>query len=258
MECFITILRRRHFVLVVVLLFSVLPASAQRSNTRNDEPPRAGIMVRPLFPSRLFDNNPYVAASNGNDIRITPLSGFSFGGIIRKNFDRNFYLESGINYTRRAYRSTYTDSTGIFNEKIDFKVISYEIPVHGGVYIRLSDRAYLANSYGLSADFFPNNLIFLRDTFRQSTKRHNWVLPALEARLSLDYRTPKAGVFSFGASYHRMLTYIGNNTYEFAKANGQLQRTGLRLHGHYFALELRYFLPVQGTRELFYDDLEPR
>ena len=226
-----------------LLCFSVLNISAQEYYL---DKPTLGIEVRPIVPGSLFAVD-YPPLSKDNKVfTITPRVGYSAGAVIRSAVSKMFSIESGIYYTSRVYGTSGKDSSGTI-VKDNFRFDNYEIPFLGLIYIRLSKNMYINTAFGVSADFFPediqtpmNSLYFVR------VGREYWVLPALMANVGFEYRTENNGYFYIGALYHRMLMPLGGVGF-FYNYNGGPEGVASPLAGHYFAFDLKYFFPTKRT-----------
>ncbi len=208
--------------------------------------PTLGIEIKPVIPSSLFATDYPVLSKNNNQFTISPRLGFSAGAVIRSSVTRMFSIESGIYYTSRNFNTTGKDSAGTVVHD-QFRFDNYEIPFLGLLYIRLSKYAYINTAFGVSADFFPediqtpeNSMYFVR------VGRQYWVLPALMANVGFEYRTENNGYFYIGGLYHRMLAPLGAVGFYYT-ANGGPEGVASMLDGHYFALDFKYFFPTKRT-----------
>jgi hypothetical protein len=204
--------------------------------------PVLGVQFRPIIPSELFNNSDEIFLKNGVQYSIKPQLGYNIGVVIRQRIYKGISLESGINYVKRVYDINLQDSS--FTSNTRFRYISNEIPILGLIYIQLSERAFLNNSFGLSFDFFPSDIYTEGDSINQITKRKYWVLPALTANLGFEYRTKKSGFFYFGGSYHRMLATMAYSVITYKKPLKN-ETNVVPLAGHYFSLDFKYFFPLR-------------
>ncbi|MDZ4838421.1 MAG: hypothetical protein SGJ04_00290 [Bacteroidota bacterium] len=241
--------------IIILLLQAKLGVSQRYEKDKN--PPIGGVVIRALFPSSAFETAPSSINKNGNIISVVGTGGFSWGGLVRKNVSQNglFYLESGLNYTRRNYENRYSDSTGEINVTVPLRVDNYELPVIGGVMVKFNQNYYLSSGLGFSFDFFPQSLRKNGDSLSIISNRRNWVIAGLEARIGLEYRTNGKGIIYLGAAYHRMATNVANNRYQYTRVDGQKVETGLPLQAHYFSIDLRYFFTNYRTEPVNYNSL---
>ncbi len=239
--------KARVFLLCSILVFShIIKTSAQEYYL---DKPTLGIEVRPIIPSNLFAVDYPQLSKNYNVFTITPRVGYSAGAVIRSALSRMWSIESGIYYTSRQYGTSGKDSAGNV-VKDQFRFDNYEIPFLGLIYIRLSKNMYINTAFGVSADFFPEDIQTpMNSQYFVRVGREYWVLPALMANVGFEYRTEDNGYFYVGALYHRMLMPLGGVGF-FYNYNGGPEGVASILEGHYFALDFKYFFPTKRTAVL--------
>jgi hypothetical protein len=235
------------FLLLALLLCLGIPpeASAQRPDK-----PLLGIELRPIIPGGLVSNLNMHLEQDGRNFDINPQPGISMGAVLRFGISKTFTIESGLSYTQRVYRTSYT--FGQTKDKSDFHLVNYELPILEVIYVRLSQNVYLNNAFGLGIDFLPNDLRKENPNYLQLALRKNWVLPGLMAKVGAEYRTQKNGYFYFGGSYHRMLVPLIDMGYYYY-VNGTRESLITTLEGHYFAIDFKYFFPNQRSAPLNLD-----
>ena len=165
--------------------------------------------------------------------------------MIRRGFTKMFSIETGINYTKRNFNLLITDTT--FQGKSDFKIVNYEIPLQGMIFMRLTKRIYMNTGLGLSADMYPTN-VYTSDTayFRHYSKHHGFLQVAALADLGFEYRTEKMGYFYLGSSYHLPFSYF----YESAIRYDPKAETGhLKLSGSFLSVDIRYYFHEEPIRK---------
>src|SRR6185436_134518 len=116
-------------------------------------------------------------------------SSFCGGALIRHRLHKQIFLESGINYIYRIYSSDIHD--GSVNISRTFRFINYEIPIQGLIYIQTAKNSFVNNTFGISLDFFPNDVRVTDSIMMQLAVRRYWVLPAIIASTGYEYRTKK-------------------------------------------------------------------
>jgi hypothetical protein len=198
----------------------------------------AGIQYKPLFSSSFFKTGPIEISQNNIDFTITPKSGYCMGMIIRRGLTAKISAETGINIVKRNYELSIIDSG--FKGESGFAITSYEIPLQGLVFIRLSKNIFMDASGGLSLDFFPTSIFTFDTYFKNKGYKKSWVLPSLLANIGWEYRTPKSGYIYIGASYHRPFTniFLSEITYN---QNSKNEVVSTKLSGNYLTVDLRYF-----------------
>jgi hypothetical protein len=201
----------------------------------------AGFQVKPIFSSKFFGTG---AQTLGGDSGVTfttkPGSGFCAGMIIRYGITGRVSIESGINYVKRTYTLNIKDS--LFSGTSEYRIIGYEIPLSGLIFIQLSEKVFMDASLGSSLDFFPSDIYTEGDFFKHSGRRTNWIFASVIANLGYEYRTEKSGYFYIGASFHRPFTDIYNSIVGYYRdGNNYTSGQNFLLSGNYLTLDLRYF-----------------
>ena len=174
-------------VLLLSMLGFVTTALAQERVTT------VGFQIKPLFSSKFFNTGPqelgWKAEYFDNDtipqliyqdsayFKIAPQSGYCMGMVIRSGITETWSVETGINFVRRNYQVTMGDSTG--SEENGFKLVSYQIPVQGLVFIQLTDEMFMDVSMGLAVDFYPSDIATFGDRFIHSSARNSWLSSSL-------------------------------------------------------------------------------
>lgn len=202
----------------------------------------AGFQFKPIFPSKFFNTGPQSKDSSGVNFTLKPNSGYCFGMIVRYGISNRISMESGINYVKRTTELSISD--GAFKGISKFKIIGYEIPMSGLVFIQLSEKIFMDASLGASFDFFPSDVQSSDDYFKQFGKRKNWIFASVLANLGWEYRTAKSGFFYIGASYHRPFKDIYVSTVVYkpdATSNECKECQQFLLSGNYLTFDLRYF-----------------
>jgi hypothetical protein len=201
-----------------------------------------GIQYKPVIPSQLFQTGPAVFQDTNWNITLTPELGHSFGMVIRKGFTDRFSLEVGINQTVRKYKiaASFND-TAHYTGKKDFRFLGYEIPIQGLVYVRLGERVYMNNAFGLSLDMFPTDIATSDEFFLNETVPLHWLKVALIANVGFEFRSEENGFFYIGGSLHRPFSKIATTRMTYLPADGGVYRQTTSLIGNFLTIDLRYF-----------------
>ena len=208
-----------------------------------------GIQFKPIISGELFNTGPQTQKAGQIEFTIDPSTGYAFGMVIRKGFNDQFSLETGINYTRRNYDlSIAVDSTGFVGNS-DFSYVIYEIPVLGLIYVRLGERTYLNNAFGVNLNFLPSDWESFDTYFEHYSARTYWVIPALQANVGFEYRTRESGFFYAGFSFHRPFTEITRAGVLYKEDNLPKETVYFDILGNYLTLDLRYFFHEDPERK---------
>jgi len=211
-----------------------------------------GLQVKPIIPSGFLFTGGQTIVQDSFIYKMNPQVGYAAGMVVRYGFDKTFSLEAGLNFVRRNYAvEACRDAT--LNSFIchgdTFRIIGYEIPVLGLVYVKLSEHIFMNVSVGAAIDLFPSNVETPNGSlpsgegyyhFSQRNK-NRWVQTALLANVGWDLRTNKSGIFYIGASFHRPFTSIYRSLIQYYDGIFKLDETVTELSGNYLTLDLRYF-----------------
>ena len=206
-----------------------------------------GVQIKPIIPSSIFRTATTDLNFNDVDYRIRQRVGFSGGMVIRKGLTKILSLETGLNFVTRNYQAAIFDNITEEDKQTDFSLVTYELPVLGLVYIRLSKKVYMNAAFGASLNLYPSDLASGTPLdFQQVSIRRSWILPALVANVGWEYRTEKSGYFYIGGSFNRFFSesYDSVITHFRMDPNNQnvsREEAVLGLSGNYLTIDFRYF-----------------
>jgi len=196
----------------------------------------AGFQYKPIFASSFFSTGEKTISQNGIDFSVSQKFGYCAGMVLRRGITKRFSFETGINYVKRNFGMSITDTT--FTGKSDFTIIGYEIPVQLLVFIQTSKRGFINTSMGLSWDMYPSNITTNDTYFKHNSKRHSLFQASVLANLGYEYRTEKSGYFYLGASYHLPFSYFYLSSINYTP---QQEITRMKLRGNYLTIDFRYY-----------------
>ena len=179
--------------------------------------------------------------------------GYGFGMSVRLQLTEMWNMESGISYTARKINYRLKDLKTDFTDDLDFKMVSYEIPLKGLVYLRLGENFYADVALGISADFYASNVEAVQNvgtdtssiSYRTIGSKNSWIQMAAIGSLGFEYRTEESGFFYIGASYHASFSPIMSvGTLYYPEGPNQQYYSSYigSLDGAYFSIDLRYYL----------------
>lgn len=226
-------------MLRLVIAFLVLTISVQAQK----DVWTFGVGFKPIIPSNLFQAGEESTERNEITYTLNQRLGYSFGGVIRAGFTDWLSLETGINYVRRNFSAS-VENPSVFSDTNTFRLIGYELPVLGMVYVKLADQMFMDVAFGLSLDMYPTNISSSDSPqFAQVATRRRWIQPGLLANVGWEFRTKSSGYFYVGASYHRPFQsiYLSEQHYvddpDYTISNPAL----IGITGNYLTIDLRYF-----------------
>jgi hypothetical protein len=207
-----------------------------------------GIEAKFLLNPGVFNLDSVVLIDSDNNFRAVYQydGGFGFGGVVRVKLTDFWNIETGINYTRRRFGMTIADLQGPFTGETELRVIGYEIPIKGLVYIQMGKQVFMDVALGASLDFLASDVVSLERTFRFRGFKRRWGNAAVTGGVGVEYRTEESGYFYVGATYHQMIgdMMLSQVIYFRDGTPPSFLQRGV-LDGSYFSLDLRYFFPMQ-------------
>ena len=235
----------KKLLLSFVFCFIVLGAYSQHRVTT------FGIQVKPIIPSTLLGTGLQESVGETNTYEMQQRVGYSFGGVMRKGFTPWLSIETGISYVRRNFEARAINVSPVLSDTSRFRIIGYEIPVSGLVFVRLSRNVFMDGALGLALDMFPSdvqsngkNSVFYQRSFRNSWSTSKEVMPwlnlGLMANVGFEYRTKSSGYFYVGGSYHLPFKSSYNSFFIY-DYNGVVEEGFMQLSGNYLTLDLKYF-----------------
>lgn len=207
-----------------------------------------GIQFRPMFSNRFFGVSNYTSSTDYFSTTIAPRFGMNLGMVIRKGLTKNWSLETGICFVQRNFQATVRPYSLGDSLTMNYRMIAYEIPIQGLIFVKLGSQLYMNASGGCSLDFYPSNVESYasasQDTNRydisQKTWRRSWMQPALIANYGFEWRTKSNGSFYAGVTYHRPFQRLG--TVELLLEENQVpSRDYIQIKGSYLTFDLKYF-----------------
>ncbi|MFH1005531.1 MAG: hypothetical protein V1781_08605 [Bacteroidota bacterium] len=196
----------------------------------------AGFQYKFIFPSEFFNTGTKTISQNGINFSVSQKTGYCAGMVLRRGLTKRFSFETGINYVKRNYDLSITDTT--FIGKSNFAIIGYEIPIQGLVFLRISEKVFINTSFGLSWDMYPSNIATSASYFKHNSNRHSLFQFSVLANFGCEYRTEKNGYFYLGASYHLPFSYFYSSIFNYTPRQEIVK---MKLRGNYFAIDFRYY-----------------
>ena len=226
--------------LFIFLFISLLEGVRGGSSFAQQNSMTVGFRIKPIFRGEIFSARDIEITQDSVNFTVATRLGFSAGMVVRKDITKTISFETGINYVKRVYNLSITDSS--FAGESKFRIIGYEIPLLALIYIRIGEKIYMDNALGFSIDLFPSDIITSASYFRHFSRRTSFIIPALLANLGWEYRTDKSGFFYIGASYHRPFSKIMSTKIRYDRDNKNAE-IETKLAGSYLTIDFRYFFP---------------
>jgi hypothetical protein len=214
-----------------------------------------GLQLKPIVPNKFLGTAGVSFSNEKLACSLNPRAGYSMGMVLRRGISKNWSFETGINYVRRNYTLNVSHYLLSQKQELNYRFISYEIPLQGLVYVRLGSKTWMNASGGASFDFYPSDIIAQKSipedsTFyivAQKTFRRRWAQVALVANYGFEYRTRNKGYWYAGISYHRPFRSIATTrAYVLKQSAGDTLDN--EVNGSYLTLDLRYFFHEKATK----------
>lgn len=229
------------FLFLFILSISSVSAQSHRKKHENF----FGLEVKPLIPLGMVGDRAFDIENGNFKSTITPIFGYSYGGIVRVGLTELLAIETGISYTRRNFRADYSlpDSSLTGTDKLGF--ISFNIPLNLLVYVKLGKQFYMNVSGGASGNFNPSNIrskinpeganLFIFEGRRLKSFDFN-----ANAEVGFEYRTDNAGTFYLGISGRVPFTPTLAIATEYRQGTYSSVAFG-EIRGATFAFSIKYF-----------------
>lgn len=234
-----------NYLLLILVLFiwsnTQLEAQTYRTKAENF----FGVQVKPLIPIGLVGDRPFDMSENGFKTTISPLVGYSYGGLVRIGITDLLAIETGLNYIRRNYKASYSvpDSNVYAQDELGY--VSFEMPVNFLVYIKLGNQMYMNVGIGASGNFNASNIKSQinpegKHIFIFEGRRTNYFDFNANADVGFEYRTPKSGTFYLGMSGRVPFSPTLAIATEYQHGTNKEVAFGI-VEGSTFSLNFKYF-----------------
>lgn len=236
-----------------IFLCLVWSDSLLAQNSDNGVELTAGIELRALVPISFFTMEDVTLQDSAQSFQSTYSyqGGYGFGGVVRVRFTKLLNFETGIYYTRRVYKYDILDPATGFNESVDLRIIGYEIPVKGLIYIQMAEQIYMNVAIGVSADFFASDVEHRKPEFVVRAFKESWIKIGALANIGAEYRTKKDGYFYLGASFHQPFGDITFTQVDYfpVSQNVPIPSNLGQMDGAYFSIDFRYFFAPEKAKK---------
>ena len=229
---------------IIFILFFYFAFNANSQNSKTT----FGIQYKPIIPAEYFNAADLSKSSASYNFSLNPKYSNSFGMVIRRQINKTFSVESGLNYTQRNFKLSITNSAINLSDFTTFGMRSYELPLQLLTYVRASENWYLNIAFGISYNVLASDIFSYGEEknyfYFQNTYRKNGGYSALLANLGMEYRTESKGHYYFGASLHKAWKAIGRIYPEYDdKTNifNEDKEFFFDMLGNFVTIDFRYF-----------------
>jgi hypothetical protein len=174
-----------------------------------------GVQVGGLFSTNLFNVRTNETDLDGLTFAIDPLNGYSIGAMVSFRLNRNFFIQGGINMTRRNQVASVR--SGLIDESVRMRFLIYEIPLFMSYYLPLTESSFLSLSTGFPIQFAPTALFSTSNDIAAESLKIGIAKPVSTTIVGFEHRTLISGGWFVGLSYtiapwHLFLTKITYRT----------------------------------------------
>lgn len=233
---------------ILVLLLGTSPFNfliAQDKVNGQDQNPNnhvtGGFHLKPFLPMTLIGERTTIFYDEIPTFSVTLRSGYSAGGMVRRTFTKLLSIESGIDFTTRNFTLAVSDTNALVTN-IDFRFISFGLPIKGLISVQLSKKLFSTFSFGLHTEIYPSSIVLSDgDKYSVGGLRNSFIGGSGSLGLGLEYRTKSSGWLYFGANAFAPFKTIFYNEITWDKAGRRIQK-GTNVLGSWMALDFRYYL----------------
>ena len=202
-----------------------------------------GFQFKSMLGTGVFSNEPTTSEVDSVQIGIHQKFGYVFGMTIRKQFTKMLAVESGLRFVQRNYTTKIDSTFGSYAGEIDYRLISYEIPLKGMVRLRASDNSFFSVSLGVQMDLYPSDIYAADYEWQVQVTRKSWIQGSFLANLGWEMHPQNYGTFYAGFSYNQ--PFVDPYAANVGHYNANFAVSNMRLNGTYFSLDLRYYFEVK-------------
>jgi hypothetical protein len=224
------------FFIFVLLLFSGSIKAQDKNFT-------GGFQFKAMLGAGVFSNEPTTSEVDSVQIGIQQQFGYVFGMTIRKQFTKMLAVESGLRFVQRNYTTSIDSTFGSYTGEIDYRLISYEIPLKGMVRLRASDNSFFSVSLGIQMDLYPSDIYASDYEWQVQVTRKSWIQGSFLANLGWEVHPQNYGTFYAGLSFNQ--PFVDPYAANVGHYNANFAASNMRLNGTYFSLDLRYYFEVK-------------
>ena len=229
---------------IIFILFFYFAFTAKSQNSKTT----FGLQYKPIIPAAYFNAAELSKISASYIFNLEPRYSNSFGMVIRHQINKTFSVESGLNYTKRNFKLSITNSTINLSDFTAFGMRSYEFPIQLLTYVRASENWHLNIAFGVSHNVLASDIFSYGEKknnfFFQNTHRKSGGYSALLANIGMEYRTMSKGYYYFGTSLHRPWKEIARIYPQYDdKINifNMYQEFYFEMLGNFVTIDFRYF-----------------
>ncbi len=143
-----------------------------------------GFQFKPIISTKFINSGAAESTTDWIRAEFEAEGGYAMGMVIRRGFTPTLSLERSI--WRHSARRALFDIDSLYEGEMQYSMVSYQIPIQGLIYARLTDNLYMNASGGFGLNFLPSDVKTNTFEHRQTTYRTgvvNWFKPSSDSKL---------------------------------------------------------------------------
>ena len=238
---------KKHFFLCCFISCISFTGISQASK-KSKFPMSFAINARVLIPSDFVGSKSTFLSNEPFQSTVTQKNGYSFGGILRTSFSDFFSLETGIYFNQRHFDLNMSVLDSGITAQNNMTFISYEIPIQGRIFIKLSKTIFSSVSLGVSPNYKPSNVQVVTlaggsHGFSHTGFSESKMGVDLNTEFGFERRDKKNGTIYFGAGAKIPLNNLFDVIGQYAN-QGNKYTDVKSVRASFLFVDLRYYLPT--------------
>jgi hypothetical protein len=244
----------KYFIFFLPVLCMATSVFGQMVKEKREKfPSHFAFQVRGLVPNKFSEPRTNTVFNDTLRSSITSNYGFSFGGIIRRRYTDRLGIEVGLNLSKRYYGlTTALPDSNLYFER-GFAFTTFELPLNGLVFVKLSERVFTNAALGASIIYKPSSVSVGGKAGFKEGKNEFSIAGIVEqkfninlnAQLGFEYLSDKKGIFYFGGSAHIPTAPLFYFLSRYSYANSDVNSAVVyNQRSPFFTFDLRYYFPT--------------
>tara|TARA_Y100000385_G_scaffold284603_1_gene342876 strand:- start:1158 stop:1931 length:774 start_codon:yes stop_codon:yes gene_type:complete len=233
----------------IFLFFSCISFTGiSQASKKSKFPMSFAINAKALIPTDFVGSQTTFLTNSPFESTVTQKNGYSFGGILRTSFSDFFSLETGIYFNQRQFDINMSVLDSGITAQNNMSFISYEIPIQGRIFVRLSKTIFSSVSLGISPNYKPSNVQVVTLAGGSHGFSHTGFSASkmgvdFNAEFGFERRDKKNGTIYFGAGAKIPLNNLFDVIGQYANQGNKF--TDVKsVRASFLFVDLRYYLPT--------------
>lgn len=235
-------------VLIGALFFIALQVKGQEIQEKRERFPSFFCFnASAMLPNNFQESKTIVLEDSLTKSIVNQGVGRSLGAYLRRSYTDRFSIEFGVLYSSRNFTIDMEILDSNLKAKNNLKFTSYDIPLNGLIFLRLSKNIYGNAGMGATFQYRPSAVATLTKPNDKNSFIHAGLLTdkfAMYAngQFGVELRTEKSGIIYLGGSARIPFSnlFIVTSSYQYGTAK---TFNAAEVKAGYFAVDVRYFFP---------------